>query len=139
MINLSQESWEYILTDNDFNTTFNNVLNNLLRVFYSRFPSIISQYKPTNNKQKTKKKGKTSYIIKPEVNLISRNTNETKLRQRYKYGYKKCLLSLKKLKIYCKRNISNSNNPMKTTCNIIKSETPKRLVKIYKPPKHKEN
>jgi hypothetical protein len=56
-----------------------------LRHFYSIFPVITSQYKPSNKVWITKDM-KTSFLHKRE--LISRNTNKPKLREHCKCYYK---------------------------------------------------
>jgi len=80
MINLTCKSWDNIFTDDDIGTIFNNFFHTYLRSFYSRFPFITSQYKPSNKVNDIK----TSCPHKRELNLISRNTKNPKLREHYK-------------------------------------------------------
>jgi hypothetical protein len=82
VINLSYKSWDNNFNDDD-NGTFNNFLNTYLRNFYSSFPLITSQYKPSNKAWITKGI-KTSHLHTRELYLISRNTNSQKLREHYK-------------------------------------------------------
>jgi hypothetical protein len=124
MINLTYESWDNIFTDNDVNTIFNNFLHTYLRNFYSSFPLITSQYKPNKKVNSIK----TSCLHKREIYLISRNTNNSKLREHYK-SYCKILSHVinaaKKLNHNQKVSISNN-------LNITKTETCKKLViKVY--------
>jgi len=80
MINLTYESWDNIFTDDDVNTIFNNFLHTYLRNFYSSFPVITTQYKPSNKVNGIK----TFCLNKRELYLISRNTNNPKFREHYK-------------------------------------------------------
>jgi len=67
----------------------------------------------------------TSFLDKRE--LISRNTNNPKRREHCKCYYKIMSDVIKEAKqLYYNRKVSNSNNPMKTMWNIIKTETLKR-------------
>lgn len=96
-----------------------------LRNFYSIFPLIKSQYKPSNKAWITKGI-KTSFLHKRE--LISSNTNNPNLREHCKCYYKTLSNVIKEAKqLYYNGKISNFNNPMKTAWNIIKNETLKRV------------
>jgi len=67
----------------------------------------------------------TSFLHKRE--LIRRNTNNPKLREHCKCYYKTMSNVNKEAKqLYYNITVSNSNNPMKTMWNIIKTETLKR-------------
>jgi hypothetical protein len=119
MINLTYESWDNIFTDDDVKTIFNHFLYTYLRNFYSSFPLITSQYKPNNKVNGMK----TSCLHKREIYLISRKTNNPKLREHYK-SYCKILSNVIKAakKLNHNQKVSFSNNP-----NIIKTETRKKV------------
>jgi hypothetical protein len=75
--NLSYESWDNIFIDDD--TIFNNSLNTYLRIFYSSFPLRKVQSK-SSNKEWITTGIMTSYLHKRELYLISRNSNNSKLK-----------------------------------------------------------
>ena len=70
---------------------------------------------------------KTSCLHKRELCLISGNSHNPKLKMHYR-SYCRILSNLLKAaeNLCCNRKIVNSNNKMKTTWNILKSETGKK-------------
>jgi hypothetical protein len=105
---------------------FNNFLNTYLRIFYSSF---------TKRKIKSKPKGNAwittgmqiSCINKINFYLQCRTSNDTHLKEPYKQ-YCKTLTKVINAdkKLYFDRRIINSKNKLKTTWNIIRTETGKK-------------
>ena len=119
-INFSYENWDNVLIGEDVNTVYNNFLNTHLRIFNSSFPSQ-KMYSTRNNKPWITTGIKTSYQHKRELYLISRNSNNSKLKAHYK-SY--CLVLSKVIKaakqLYYNNKISMSNNKVNTTWDILK-------------------
>jgi len=122
-VNLSYENWNNIFIEEDVNTVFNNFLNTYLRIFNSSFP-LQKIYSTYNSKLWITTEIKTSCQHKRELSLISRHSNNSKLKAHYK-SY--CLILSKVIKaakqLYYNNKISKSNNKIKTTWDIIKTET----------------
>jgi len=112
-----------MFTEEDVNTVFNNFLSTYLRIFNSSFP-LQTVYITHNNKPWITAGIKTSCQHKRELYLISRDSDNSKLKAHYK-SY--CLILSKVIKaakqLYYNSKISKSNNKIKTTWDIIKIET----------------
>ena len=121
-INLSYENRD-VLVEEDINTVFNNFLNTCLKIFNTRFP-LQKIYSTHNNKPWITRGIKTSCQHTRELHLISRDSNNSKLKTYYK-SY--CLILSKVIKaakhLYYNNKISKSKNKIKTTWVIIKTET----------------
>jgi hypothetical protein len=125
-ISLSYETWDCIfgLNNNpDVDTLFNSFLNNHLRIFYNHFPQ-----------RKFIKRTNHNFLITPGVRisckykrflyLCTRNSNDTSLKKYYKQYCKILANVIKETKMYTYNNqINKSTNKIKTTWNIIKTET----------------
>jgi exonuclease III len=121
---LSYESWINIFNDNmDVDTLFNMFLNNYLRIFYTSFP-LQKVAKRGKNKQWITLGIRTSCEKKKHLYLLSRDSNDINLKRYYK-RYCKILASvIKEAKSSVYNNqVIKSTNKMKTTWNIIKTET----------------
>jgi hypothetical protein len=85
-IRLSYECWDSVFDDNDnmdVDSLFSSFLDNYLRIFYTSFPprKII---KRCNNKSWITAGIKVSCNCKKYLNLLSRDSNDTNLKQYYK-------------------------------------------------------
>jgi hypothetical protein len=129
---LSHESWESILDENDVNKSFNLFLNIFLRINYFNFPLVQTKCIPKN------KLWITSGIIKSckhkrEIykELRNNNKNNTVLRTYYR-NYSKILTAvIKKAKrMEYDKCILNSHNKIKTTWGIIKKEVGRNTNKV---------
>jgi len=122
-INLSHENLDNVFIEEDVNTVFNNFLNTYLKIFNSSFP-LQKIYSTHNNKPWITTGIKTSCQYKRELYFTSRDSNNSKLKTYYK-SY--CLILSKVIKaakhLYYNNKISKSNNKIKTTWVIIKTET----------------
>ena len=121
--NLSYEKWGSVFVEEDVNTVFNNFLNTYLRIFNSSFP-LQKIYSTYNNELWITTGIKTSCKHRRELYLISRDSNNSKLKAHYK-SY--CLILSKvneaEKQLYYNNNFSKSNNKIKITWDIIKTET----------------
>ena len=81
-VNLSYENWD-VFIEEDVNTVFNNFLNTYLRIFNSSFP-LQKVYSTHNNKPWITAGIETSCQHKRELYLISRDSNNSKLKAQYK-------------------------------------------------------
>jgi hypothetical protein len=122
-VQLSYETWDTVFDGEDINQIFNSFLNTYLRLFYSCFPL-------------TKKKSIAPKIpsITPGIRILCRhkrdlyiackNTKNSTLITCYK-NYSKILANVIKTakKLTYDKYISNSENKLKTTWQIINSET----------------
>ena len=128
-VNLSYENWDNVFIEEYVNTVFNNFLNTYLRIFSSSFP-LQKVYSTHNNKPWITTGIKTSFQHQKEFYLISKDSNNSKLKEHYK-SY--CLNLSKVIKpakqLYYSNKIFKSNNKIKTTCDIIKMETCKNHTK----------
>jgi len=104
-INLSCESWDNVFIEEDVNTVFNNFLNTYLRIFNSSFP-LQKIYSTHNNKPWITTGIKISCQHKREIYLISRDSNNSKLKAHHK-SY--CLILSKVFKA-AKQFYYNSKN-----------------------------
>ncbi|MDR0751762.1 MAG: hypothetical protein LBF12_04160, partial [Christensenellaceae bacterium] len=129
---LSYESWESILEENDVNKSFNLFLNTFLRIYYFNFPLLQTKCRPEN------KLWITSGIIKSckhkrEIykELRNNNKNNTMLRIYYR-SYSKILTAvIKKAKrMEYDKCILNSRNKIKTTWGIIQKEVGRNTNKV---------
>ena len=118
-VNLSYENCNSDLIEEDVNT----VCNTYLRILNSSFP-LKKIYRTHNNKPWITTGIKTTCQHKRKLYLISRLSNNSKLKAHYK-SY--CLILSKVIKgakqLYYNKRISKSNNKIKTTRDIIKTET----------------
>ena len=121
---LSYEIWDEIFGENDVNKIFNNFHNTFLRVFYSSFPIKKTLIKKKDNNWLTKGI-KVSISHKREQYLNSRHSKNPALKKYYK-SY--CKLLAKVIKEAKKNYItkSSSQNKIRTTWDIVKSETGKK-------------
>jgi gas vesicle protein len=134
---LSYESWDSIFGNNDkvdVDSVFNIFLNNYLRIVYTSFPlRIISE---RDKRRRWITTGiKTSCNRKRELYLLSKDSKDVNLIKYYKQYCKilACVITEAKRSKY-NNQIINSTNKMKTTWNIIKSETNRQkdhTVNIY--------
>jgi len=121
---LSCESWDSIFDSEDVNAMFNSFLNIYLRIFYSSFP-LQKVTNCNNNDNNWITLGiKTSRRHKRDLYLISRNSNDEKLKRHYQ-AYCKILLKVIKeaKKLYYDTKIKKSNNKCRATWEIIKTLT----------------
>jgi len=93
-VNLSYENWDNVFIGEDLDTVFNTFLNTYLRIFNSSFP-LQKIYSTHNNKPWITTGIKTSCQHKRELNFISRDSNNSKLKAHYK-SY--CLIFSKVIK-----------------------------------------
>ena len=130
-VNLSCEKLDIVFIEEDVHTVFNNFLNTYWRIFNSNF-LLQKVYSTHNNKPWITTGIKMSCQQKREIYLISRDSNNSKLKAHYK-SY--CLVLSKVFNgakpLYYNNKISKSNNRMKTAWDIIKMETCKnQLINI---------
>jgi len=122
-VNLSYENWDNVFIEEDVYTVFSNFLNTYLRIFNSSFP-LQKIYSTHNSKPWITTGIKTSCQHKREIYLVSRDSNNSKLKAHYK-SY--CLILSKVIKaakqLYYNKKMSKSNNKIKTTWYIIKMKT----------------
>jgi len=126
-VNLSYENWDNVFIEEDVDTVvFNKFFNTYLRIFNSSF-LLQKIYSTHNNKPWITTGIKTSCQHKRELYLISRDSNNSKLKAHYKSH---CLILPKVIKaakqLYYNNKISKFNNKIKTTWDIIKTETCKK-------------
>jgi hypothetical protein len=125
-IRLSYKSWECIFGNNDnmdVDSLFNIFLNNYLRIVYTSFPlqKIIERGK---SRQWITMGIKTSCNLKRQLYSLCKDSNDINLIKYYKQYCKilsRVITEAKRAKY--NNQIINSTNKMKTTWNIIKSET----------------
>jgi hypothetical protein len=116
---LSNESWDGVFNNNDINLMFNSFLNTYLKIFYSSFPLIRSKSRNYDNNWVTLGI-KMSCKRKRELFLLTRNSNNSALKQYYKAYCKILVKVIKEAKrITLNKRILRSNNKTKTTWNII--------------------
>ena len=124
-INLSQESWENVFSNNDkdTNTAFNNFLDTFLKTFNASFPKKKTQLKQDDKNWLTTGI-KTSCNNKRKLYLLCKESNDPNLKKHYK-EYCKLLTKVITLakKLYYSAKLTNSTNKPKTTWNIIKTIT----------------
>jgi len=112
-LNLSYENWDNIFIKQNVNIIFNNFLNTYLRIFISSFP-LQKIYSTQNNKPWITTGIKTSCQHKRELCLISRDSNNSKLKANYKSYYLTLSKVIKAAKqLYYNSNIYKSNNKIK--------------------------
>jgi hypothetical protein len=126
---LSYEMWDEVFSGNDVDTIFNCFLNTFLRIFHSSFP-----LKKIKASSKTKVINwitpgiKTSCRRKRELYLLYGNSNDVNFKNYYKLYCRTLSNVINAAKrLYYDRLIVNSENKMKTTWNVVKSVTGKRL------------
>jgi len=121
---LSCKSWDSIFNSEDVNAMFNSFLNIYLRIFYSSFP-LKRVTNCNNNDDKWITLGiKTSCRHNRELYLISRNSNDEKLKRHYQVCCKILHNVIKEAKkLYYDTKIQKSNNKCKTTWETIKKLT----------------
>ena len=126
-INLSYGNWDNVFMKEDINTVFNNFLNTYLRIFNYSFP-LKKIYGTHNNKHWITMGIKTSCQHKGELYLISRVSNNSKLKAHYK-SYCSVLSKLINAakQLYYNNKISKSNNKIKTTLGYYKKKTYKTI------------
>lgn len=120
------ESWDSIFGSNsnmDVESLFNTFLNNYLRIFYTSFPTK-KVMKRTNTNNWITPGIRISCNHKRHLYLLSRDSKDTKIKEYYK-EYSKIL---SKVIVEAKRSmynnqVLNSDNKIKTTWNIIRTET----------------
>ena len=78
-VNLSYGNWDNVFKEEDVNAVFNNLLNTYLRIFNSSF-LLQKIYSTHNNKPWITTWIKTSCQHKREIYLISRDSNNSKLK-----------------------------------------------------------
>jgi hypothetical protein len=123
---LSHESWGNIFGSNgnmDVDCLFRSFLDNYLRIFYTSFPP----------QKVTERSIKNSWITpgitiscgrKKCFYLLPRDSDDVNLKNDYKQCCKTLASVIKEARMYmCNNQIINSTNKMKTTWNIIKTET----------------
>jgi hypothetical protein len=118
--------------NNDVDSTFDSFLNTYLEIFYSCFPKITFN-KTTSNKQWITKDIINSCKRKKELYLLTRNNNDIQLKEyymRYSKIISKVIRTAKTL--HHNNQIIHSNNKIKTTWNIIRSETGGNNIKYDK-------
>ena len=125
-INLSYETWENVFNNNNNNDTnriFNNFLNTFLRLFYTSFPNRRTKLKQDSRDWLTAGI-KTSCTNKRRLYLLSRESNDPKLKTHYKKYCKilSAVITLAKI-LHYNKILANSSNKPKTTWNIVKSIT----------------
>ena len=123
---LSYESWDSIFSSNrnmDIDSLFNLFLNNYLRIFYTSFPYHKVAKNSSNNSWITTGI-RTSCRRKRCLYLLTRDSKDTSLKNHYKQYCKILTSVINEAKKYTYDNrIAKSTNKMKTTWNIIKTET----------------
>ena len=131
---LSSELWQNVFENdnNDVNSISHSFLNTYLQIFYSCFPKITVN-KTSSNKQWITK-GIINYCTwKKELYLLTRNNNDTQLKEYYMSYSKISTKVIKTAKILHHNNqIIHSNNKIKTTWNFIRSETGRNNIKYDK-------
>jgi hypothetical protein len=123
-LRLSYESWDSIFDNNnmDIDSLFNIFLNNYLRIFYTSFT--LHKTIQRSNKSWITTGIKISCNHKKDLYLLSRDSNDINLKEYYKQYCKILSSVIKEAKQLTYNNkIINYSNKMKTTWNIIKSET----------------
>jgi len=124
-LNLSYLSWDEIFTEDSVDSLFNSFLNTYLRIFYHSFP--FKKCHPIQVKKAWITTGiKTSCQHKRDLYLLCRGTKIPKFSSYYK-TYCKILTEVIKTakELHYNKLITNSNNRVKTTWNIVKTETQK--------------
>ena len=122
---LSSELWQNVFANdnNDVNSIFNSFLNIYLQIFYSCFPKVSSNRTSTKNQWITKGI-MNSCKRKKELFLLTRKSNNIKLREYYKRYSKTLSHVIRTAKILHYNNqILHSDNTVKATWKIIKRET----------------
>jgi hypothetical protein len=127
-LHLSYESWENVFSDNDVNIIFNNFLNTYLRIFYHYF--LLQQFHQNHNiKDWITTRIKISSQHKRDLFLLCRRSNHPILKNRY---IKYCRVLSEVIKaaktLHYNKIIISSNNKVKTTWHIVKTETKKPLI-----------
>jgi hypothetical protein len=125
-LRLSYESWDSIFDNNnmDIDSLFNLFLHNYLRIFYTSFPLHKTTQRSNKNKSWITTGIKISCNYKKDLYLLSRDSNDINLKEYYKQYCKILSSVIKEAKRLTYNNqIINFSNKMKTTWNIIKSET----------------
>jgi hypothetical protein len=123
---VSYETWENVFSHNEnsnVDTLFNSFFNDYLRLFYSSFPPRKRSERSKNNSSITPSI-RTHCKGKRFLYLLTKNSNDTNLKNYYKLYFKILTTDIKEAKssMYNSR-INNSSNKMKTVWNIIKTET----------------
>jgi len=121
---MSNELWQGVFEhDDDVSSIFNSFLNVYLQIFYSCFPKI-SVSRATSNNQWISKGIINSCKQKKDLFMLTRNNNNIQLKEYYK-KYSKILSQVVRTAkiLHHNRLIIKSNNTIKTTWIIIKSET----------------
>jgi hypothetical protein len=112
-VNLSYENWDSVFIEEDVNAIFNNFPNTYLSIFNSSFP-LHKIYSTHNNKPWILRGIKTSCQLERELNLHSRESNNSKLKVSYKYY---CSIFFRAIKVakqlYYNNKSSKSNNKLK--------------------------
>ena len=107
----------------DADILFNSFLNNYLRIFYTSFPPHEITERSNNNSWITPGI-RISCTCKRCLYLLTRDGDDVTLKNYYKQYCKTLTSVIKEVKRYMYNNrIINSTNKMKTTWNIVKSET----------------
>jgi len=123
----SYENWDDVFQGNDVNEIFNNFHNTYLRIFHTSFP-IKKIYKLPKTKPWLTNGIKTSCANKRNLYITYRNSKDPNFKHYYK---KYCRILSSTIaaakKRYFNDKIINSTNTSKTTWNIIKTVTNKRI------------
>jgi hypothetical protein len=103
---------------------FNSFLNTFLRLFYTSFPKSSNKPHIAKNKEWISPSIKTKCCIKRNLYLISRNNKDPNIKNQYK-AYCKFLSRniIEAKRSYYDKQISDSNNKIKSTWNIVKALT----------------
>jgi hypothetical protein len=131
---LSNELWQNVFENdnNDVHRIFNSFLNTYLQIFYSCFPKMTVN-KTTSKKQWINKGIINSCKCKKELHLLTRNNNDIQLKEYY-MKYSKILSKIIRTAkiLHLNNQIIHSNNKIKSTWNIIRSETGGNNIKYDK-------
>jgi hypothetical protein len=123
---MNYESWDSIFDNNnmDIDSLLNLFQNNYLRIFYTSLPLHKTIQRGNRNKSWITTGIKISCNHNKDVYLLSRDNNDINLKGYYKQYCRILSSAIKQAKRLTYNNkIINSSNKMKTTWNIIKSET----------------
>jgi hypothetical protein len=116
--------WKEVFDEKDVNFMFNSFLNIFLRLFYTSFPESSNKPHIAKNKEWILPSIKTKCRIKRNLHLISRHNEDPNIKNQYKAYCKFLSRSITEAKrSFYDKQISNSNNKIKSTWNIVKALT----------------
>jgi hypothetical protein len=122
--NLSFEAWKGVFDEKDINVMFSFFLNTYLRLFYTSFPKSSKKPRVAKNKEWITPSIKTKCCFKRDLYLISRKSKDPIIKNFYKTYCKLLSRSIIETKrSYYDKQISNSNNKIKSMWNIVKAIT----------------